>query len=584
MKRDNENFTKERPKDNTPKKYLIFICIFLLSNLALGMSNFEAIKTFSLTEKIFTFEKSITTYKTVSSTLSENSYGLYPTYSKFINANFIFIVLILISLESVVIMIIKKRSPRFKKILIIGSMQALLIAPVFMLLFSDEIAAKNILDRAKRITLETTTQLLSPKERQKLGIEEDIVIITKRVEENETPPQLINDDWEFTLNFIISVLNINDRNKKTLLEAIAIPQVLYEQKDNLLLEKLDKDQFLLSRNILAVRKTNKNFAKSIFPVLGRKIVYNQLKTELGKTRRKEPEYKFLTKEEYLELRERQEQQTKNEIIAAINSNKEAISEFERYILEAKKDIEEIEAEYNRYKAYGDDWLQKCRADWGEEPCGEGKKTIESGLGGLISDKETILKNIQEAEEYKQQAKNYLYQWNKIYEEFIKYPIKPKDEAGTFIAPNTIQLLFDDEGEIKFQFFNYLVSTVHEQLHYYSSGKQEIKRSLDEGITDYLIFELLKDFEMEDRMGTGYPEERTIIKMLANTIPQKEIVDFYFSGDEAQMAQLFKKYYKTPYKEFSDKMELLHYLPLEDKENRDRTTTEIIALLEDKVTD
>jgi len=195
-----------------------------------------------------------------------------------------------------------------------------------------------------------------------------------------------------------------------------------------------------------------------------------------------------------------------------------------------------------------------------------------------------LKNIQEAEGYKQQAKNYLYQWNKIYEEFIKYPIKPKDEAGTFIAPNTIQLLFDDEGEIKFQFFNYLVSTVHEQLHYYSSGKQEIKRSLDEGITDYLIFELLKDFEMEDRMGTGYPEERTIIKMLANTIPQKEIVDFYFSGDEAQMAQLFKKYYKTPYKEFSDKMELLHYLPLEDKENRDRTTTEIIALLEDKVTD
>ena len=120
-------------------------------------------------------------------------------------------------------------------------MQALLIAPVFMLLFSDEIAAKNILDRAKRITLETTTQLLSPKERQKLGIEEDIAIITKRVEENETPPQLINDDWEFTLNFIISVLNINDRKKKTLLEAIAIPQVLYEQKDNLLLEKLDKE-------------------------------------------------------------------------------------------------------------------------------------------------------------------------------------------------------------------------------------------------------------------------------------------------------------------------------------------------------
>ncbi len=474
-----------------------------------------------------------------------------------------------------------------KKTFFLLMLQLLLILPLLALIAPDAIVSYILLDKAEEIVQDTTNLLLSDAYRHDLGIIESLPEIQQKLSETQEIPYLINNDEFFTANLVLAVLNLEIPGEKTLLYGVAVPNVLYGDSTNQLLTQVNADQLLLPNNILAVAHVSKEALSTLLPDLSRTILKEYFPDESAVQSKPVPEFKVLTEVEYIKLREDQQRQREQEILSWINLYKTELSDIASYIGGAQQDLKNLQAEYKRYNSYGKAWLNDCRTQhWGRAFCDENERTFKKELAELKDAEATIQANIKDAENYRRQVRGWLYEANALYTDFKDNPVTPEFEAGTFVSPNTVQLAFD-RPDVEDAFFYYLYTLNHEQLHYLSFGKTPLDRPLEEALTDYFSLASFTESDLDyvvtslacDYSTYGYEPERTVIFVLAQSVPKKALTRYYFDGKERNFRHAFESVYSLPYKRFVSQLNALFYMPLDAVDSRQDTALELIDTLE-----
>ncbi len=210
----------------------------------------------------------------------------------------------------------------------------------------DELVTWRLLSRAEKVVQEIIQPLSSLsglqqdwKQNFDVEVEVDGAIIAEKIKEGGIIPFIINNDEEFTARLVRTILGLHDAGSgpKTIFEAIAIPQVLYERVGNVLGEGpvgLETNQLWVPDTLVVYRST-KDFAQKIMPVLGDMMLYRhrQIYVNILKTGKRPPKYRFLDSKEYLNLREKQDKEMKiwNELGTAYPGAVQIL------ILDSKKD-------------------------------------------------------------------------------------------------------------------------------------------------------------------------------------------------------------------------------------------------------
>lgn len=569
------------------KRVFIFLALFFVGNFLLYFQYADALKAFALSEKIFTMAD---VQKAYPGDLFSDKFTCETATMASVCDGYSFALLgIFLFLEGfVVYSFIKNRRAVSKKLLAVYSvfLQLLLVVPLLALSYAPDKALAILGDQANREIIESTNLLNNKEELKKLSIEDSLSTIRKKIEMEDNLPALIEDSPKEQA--ILYTLGIKQDTKDSLYKVAIVPyQVYYASAVSLEKEKIKFEVLLFSDNILIVNSVNKNLLEELVPVLANKIILAGFK-EYVKGVRVFPKVDVPEEKEYRAIRERENEKIKQDILNDIQEIKDNIAYNQSALSENEQNIIEVNREYDRYKAYGERWLEDCRRVFGagDRDCIDGEKTVSSELQALINAKHASEENIKNIKFYISEGQGYLYIAQKNYEEFKNNPNPPENELGVFLSPNTIHLKYVPSEN--YLFSKYLSTAIHEYLHFYSYSTSprgfELPNFLDEGITDYLTSITMDDFlnYKTQHAYVGYLNEVEIVGKISALLTKDYLKKIYFSKNENDLKKSIDDHSsKGIYDIVKDKGDLLYKTSVEDKETQESLKKQIFEILSQK---
>lgn len=134
-----------------------------------------------------------------------------------------------------------------------------------------------------------------------------------------------------------------------------------------------------------------------------------------------------------------------------------------------------------------------------------------------------------------------------------------DTIGNNISELSAGMYFPDAKKVvmrvseDFNSFSYMEVLLHEMLHHYSHGGPYLEQFLNEGITEYLTYDQLGVEDIDMPEIAGYYKELQIVMALLEKIPEDELLEVYFDGEENSFRTLFRKYFpRVDYQDFLEK--------------------------------
>lgn len=565
------------------RAFFIFSAIFLLLNLILYIHYSETIKLFAQLEKNFTLSQIIAQQLPPGEILSNEftceTKVTIPGCDNWFNIS----ILIFALLEGYLIYSFRKHKIIKKKILIAYAviLQLLLIAPILAIGYAPY-RTFDILGKEANKEIIKSIDLLSNRESLRtLSIEDNLSVISKKIKSENKLPTFIEDDPKE--QSVLQILGIKQNKKDSLYKVLIIPsQAYYAKEVSLEKNKIKFELLLFPDNTLIVGSINTNLLKELTPVLADKII----KTKLDKyvlNVKTSPVFDVPSEEEYSIIRKQEEERFGNSLLAYIQKVKDNIALNRSALSENETNIIEINKEHDRYKAYGQGWLADCKSYWGagHKNCIEGEQKINSELQSLLDAKRISGENIKNIKIYIEEGQGYLYLAQKNYEDFLKNPNIPENEDGVFVPlSNLIHLKYKPSSS--YPFSQYLATTVHEYLHFYSyntsSRYSELPKFLDEGITELLTLVSVENF-LNKQVGISYPNQVEIVRRVEQLITGGELKNVYFSKNENNLRKILGDSLSNgAYDILIERGNLLFTTSDKDKETQESLKKQIYGLL------
>ncbi len=560
------------------KRFLIFFSLFLILDFFFSSEYLKALTSFSLTANIFSLIDPQTIHPT---TILSNQFDC--AISQCDPFRRILFALILLLESFVLFSFIRPLTKISKKLLGLYGvlLQFLFIIPILTLGFAPDIAVNSLNKRAEKDLITVIQQLENP---SKNNIESDLSEIYKKISNQKNLPVIIEDFPKEQA--ILATLHIKKDKKESLYKAAVIPyQLAYSPELAQQKEKIQFQILFFPDNTLIVQSFNNEIIEKLIPVFAEKLVKSEFNKQIKQIATL-PIVNVPNEKEYLVIRKQEEEKRKNELLTYITNIKNNMSLSQSAFSKNEANIKDVNAEYDRYKAYGEDWARNCKRDFGDEKCREGEQTISSNLTNLLNYKEENIQANKDIQINIQLAQSYLYTAQKSYEDFLNKPSIPENEGGVFVPPNTIHLKYFPLQKMLFSC--YLITGVHEYLHFFSYATSNSNNVLpvfiDEGITDYLALVVNDSFlkKQTQCLGSGYPNEIEIIKTIIKITSEDKLQDIYFSKDENELENYIDNYFsKGMYEEVKNKGNLLDVYRSNDALAQVNIKEEIIKLLTNK---
>ncbi|MEK7060959.1 MAG: hypothetical protein AAB931_00380, partial [Patescibacteria group bacterium] len=256
------------------------------------------------------------------------------------------------------------------------------IIPILTLGFAPDIAVNSLNKRAEKDLITVIQQLENP---SKNNIESDLSEIYKKISNQKNLPVIIEDFPKEQA--ILATLHIKKDKKESLYKAAVIPyQLAYSPELAQQKEKIQFQILFFPDNTLIVQSFNNEIIEKLIPVFAEKLVKSEFNKQIKQIATL-PIVNVPNEKEYLVIRKQEEEKRKNELLTYITNIKNNMSLSQSAFSKNEANIKDVNAEYDRYKAYGEDWARNCKRDFGDEKCREGEQTISSNLTNLLNYKE-----------------------------------------------------------------------------------------------------------------------------------------------------------------------------------------------------
>lgn len=506
---------------------------FLVITLATGASMFFQYTIFATEERVFT-PRDIQT-PAVETLLTARFYcpKTLPGFAcQTDEIGRAMMVLALLAVAAVVLALWQKKERKKRRWLVFLLLPLVLFVSILILNRIPVLVAAQLATNASEEIRDHAKVVETPHSRSQAGITDDIASIAATLKKHKQPP--IYYEYKPLAEAVYHATGNTHSENDTLYRAVILPQTAYHEFPA---NEASFDALLFSNNVLIVGSASGDLVQHLAPSLAHTIIAASYAAHLKNT---SPTITVLSKSEYNVVLAKKAEEHKGEIAAAINEIKSAIQEVENFIAYANS-IKNS----SRYRA-----------------------SIEA--------------DIAEAQYYLGQYRWALGAHQQAYADFEKNPITPELQAGIFTPPKNIYIKFFDKEQVPFA--SYIAVMIHEALHYEDSGNsRDIPVALEEGITDYLASRLIQKFLTPQSLITfsptyeGYPEFIRFISHIVRRVPENDLLDAYFSRDEAALKKLISTQYDEKlYEAFIQKTDQLYYLGTK-KDGRDALIADIEAL-------
>lgn len=207
----------------------------------------------------------------------------------------------------------------------------------------------------------------------------------------------------------------------------------------------------------------------------------------------------------------------------------------------------LEANYQKYVLDEQiDYQKNCVAEVRYNNCSELQKTIDDNIRIVSDDKDSALKNYNEAIANNKKISSFLVEEREHLNNLTKDDSLDRNlgEYSTAVTLNyeVVYLRTQPLREDTFRLF------IHELLHVYSrNGLPDV---INEGMTDYLAMKTMNYDDLDKVRAAGYPLEVQVIMALLEVVPEDELTSLYFNSTEKEWRALMKKYFPhTDYQSF-----------------------------------
>lgn len=288
-------------------------------------------------------------------------------------------------------------------------------------------------------------------------------------------------------------------------------------------------------------------------------------------------FSVLLSDEYNSIREKKNEEIKEEFIDTIYSIRESLVKLSQAVSYNTDTLSSLEREKTDYESRWESWPNTCKKQLGDtnDICVEGKRTIQTAIQSYQLSIDEFKQAIATGEKYTAESNKNLAQWNKALDNFNKNPIGVSGEAGVFFSPDQVYLRFKNDGLP----IEETGTAIHELLHFYSYNKtSSLPSFLNEGITEYLTLSV-RDETVGAHEGNSYPELVEVARVLSDRLGKNQVLDFYFS----KSLPLFKKsftgvYGGGDYQKFMDLGDKLYFAPLNEEISREQLKDEMVQII------
>jgi len=360
----------------------------------------------------------------------------------------------------------------------------------------------------------------------------------------DKPPLLISSDKNFQSALIKIELDNNNLNPSKYYSDKIIPSV---PNSPILSLKIPHSSLLLYKNYLLINELNKEDIGTISPIMGKLFAKQSLDPKYIKD---EPNIEVLGRQEYLKYREEKLNQSIKDIQEEINRINGLLSTAYGIINDAKQNISTLqsyistaeskrESDYSYcksagyysyyfgtfYKYYSDSECERQKSDW---------NNIINGYHQSISEQQ---QDIQYAQSYISGYQSAIEDYELLQQYISDQKASTPQELGVFISPKTIKIALDTTS--KTAVADYFATLAHEYLHYTSYVSDERSENFplffEEGLTEFFARKTIKQ-QLQTDTNLGYPIIVSIIKEIAKTIPEDELIEIYFTKDIDRLYQ------------------------------------------------
>lgn len=581
-------FRKKKLK--APRVVCSPVFITLFSTLCSFLLSFVAVNQFSSINQGFQVEMQYQSRdQLVTRLIDDFSCKGFPTIS-FCYAVGPFFLGTEIAIELAIIAWLTKRRGKRRKIRLVGGFllqQLLLVVPIIGpgAAFSASVWRQERV-AGKQIT-EAVEVLSAADRRREKGIVNSADEIRETLEQNkdilvniveEAPPQhaLIVYLWG----------DLGYGHQGTFFDSIVLPAVAFSpQIDELIKEKVSVNYLFFPSGILSINRLDAELVRAIAELLSQRSLEKCLPEYINEDA-PEVEIAYLERDRYLEIRNKQIEERKQEVLAEIELVRKEIGNQVRYIEQTRKGLREVVDEYLRYGEYGRNWIDSCHSDYGNESdfCKEGEKKIESNLADLIDAKQLYKQYLEEAEADLGLGNQYLASLNKQYDQLLKDPGTLELEQGAYLfEPKQIFISLGADQENQELLLGHIHTTIHELLHFYSdTSAKHLPVFFEEGLTEFFAYECLKKQWRWPEGYSFYPDHIQVLEATAQQIPQEVLAKIYFNQDEEALGLALGAYFPDiDLERFFREAALLHSLPYDnDREEAGEARDALIQLLEE----
>jgi hypothetical protein len=277
-------------------------------------------------------------------------------------------------------------------------------------------------------------------------------------------------------------------------------------------KRIESSPILIVNNKLFLHKIEKKDWEDIIAKLGKKLTTCALKT---KNLKAPPVISVLTEGEYQKL--------ESTILETYISN------LKKRLVELQESINNTQKWINTLDAYGKKY-------------GYSKKDL--------ADKA-------KAQQYIVDYKKLLDEGNVNLEVALTRELTVKDELGSFLAPNKINLLYAERFDMRPNV--YVETVIHEQYHYESAKSNLfLPTFFEEGLTQIFTLQTLAESSLPIEL-TSYPLPVFVIQQMTNKIPLEIWEKIYFSKDiDLLESSINTAFGNDFYSSNKDALELLTY--------------------------
>ena len=562
-------------------RYLIFLIIISTGIVAVLWVAYNQNLRFALNEKLFEVTD---VFKTDSVSLLTQRFTCSTSSDTWSWCGFdaVLLILLFLFIEGFALWVIIKRRKTIAKRFLIAYVLIQQIYPVLLFvlyLYVPDAVVSNLSKQADQEIVKSVSVLASAEKRTNLGIINTINDIGKALEKTAEIPTFFEHEPE--VEAILQLQKITHTDKDTLYRSVIIPSILYDAtKSASLKEQIQFDVLLFPTNTLIIKSANQSVVKQLTPILAKKLLSINYASYI-KRPKKSPNVSVLENEQYLVVLQKKQEELKRDHQNGMQEVSNGLQNIENTISQLQSALVAADVEYSRYETYGQNWLNECESALSptDSFCLEGKQTIEKSLQESRVGKSQIETRLKEYVEVKPKWLLALNQRRKAYEDFLRDPVTPEYQAGAFVSPDNIYIKYDPIESSSFS--EYLQTLVHEYLHYENNNATDkFPKFLEEGVTDYLASNLVKEFLQTQSLDSGYPELVEVITLLLDKLSKDNVFQAYFTRQESTIKSLVdKRYGKGVYNQLKTKSDQIYYMSTMDSVTKTDILKEITALLQ-----